>query len=237
MEIKVIFDKDTDEKFLQTGWGVSFLIEEKILFDTGEKGEWLINNFKKLKVDINKIEKVVISHEHWDHTGGLWDLLKIKKGIEVYGCKGFSEKFKENVKKEGGNFIEIEKLIEFEEKIFTTGEIEGYYKGKKIVEQSLIVKGKNDISVLTGCAHPGILKIIDYIRDFFPDESIYAVIGGFHLIEEEKRIVEIIVEEFKKRNIKKVGPTHCTGVLGIELFRERFKENFLEIKVGQKIEV
>ena len=37
MQIKVLFDKDAVDKNLRTGWGVSFLIDDKILFDTGEK--------------------------------------------------------------------------------------------------------------------------------------------------------------------------------------------------------
>ncbi|MFA5101478.1 MAG: MBL fold metallo-hydrolase, partial [Candidatus Omnitrophota bacterium] len=78
MNIKVLYDKNTTNKKLHTGWGVSFLIDDTILFDTGEKGESLLENMRSLGVDINKIEAVVLSHDHWDHTGGLWDLLKMK---------------------------------------------------------------------------------------------------------------------------------------------------------------
>ncbi|HOK79524.1 MAG TPA: MBL fold metallo-hydrolase [bacterium] len=238
MEIVTVFDKDSNEKNLHIGWGISFLVDQVILLDTGEKGEWLVDNLDGLKINTGKIEKIVISHDHWDHTGGLWDLLKIRKRISVYGCKGFSEKFKEDVKKGGGNFIEVEGLTELKNReVFSTGEIEGDYKGKYIAEQSIIIKSKNGISILTGCAHPGILKIIDTVRDLFPDESIYAVIGGFHLIEEDRRIIEIIIEEFRKRDIKKVGATHCTGITGIELFKEEYKDDFLNIKVGEEIEV
>ena len=47
MKIKILFDKDTKNKRLYTGWGVSFLIDEKILFDTGENGQWLMENMEK----------------------------------------------------------------------------------------------------------------------------------------------------------------------------------------------
>ena len=73
MQIKVLFDKDALNKTLYAGWGVSFLIGESILFDTGENGEWLIHNIKQLKVDLNKLQAAVISHDHWDHTRGLWE--------------------------------------------------------------------------------------------------------------------------------------------------------------------
>jgi len=236
MEIKVIFDKDAESKGFNIGWGVSFLIGEDLLFDTGEKGNYLIENLRKMNVDIEKIKKVVISHDHWDHTGGLWDLLKIKKDIDVYICPGFSEKFKKNVKEIGGKLVEVVNFEEIKDKeIFLTGEIKGDYKGESIFEQSLVIKSNKGLSIITGCAHPGILRIIDYVRSFFHNEDIYAVIGGFHLIEEDRRIIEIIVDEFKKRDIKKVGPTHCTGITAIELFKEKFKEDFIDVKVGKNI--
>ena len=51
MKIKVIFDKEALDKNLRTGWGVSFLIDDKILFDTGENGQWLIDNMQNLNID------------------------------------------------------------------------------------------------------------------------------------------------------------------------------------------
>jgi len=71
MRIKVLFDKDEPDKKLHIGWGLSILVEEDILFDTGENGHWLMENIKNLKVDINKIKTVVISHDHWGTIQGV----------------------------------------------------------------------------------------------------------------------------------------------------------------------
>jgi len=57
---------------------------ENILFDTGAKGKILLNNIEKLDVDIEKISKIVISHEHWDHYGGLKALVPLVRDIELY---------------------------------------------------------------------------------------------------------------------------------------------------------
>lgn len=237
MKIKVIYDKETDNKKLYTGWGVSFLIDERILFDTGEKGSWIIKNMEELDVNIDKIEAVVISHDHWDHTGGLWDVLKNRQGLIVYACFRFSPEFKKKVEKLKGRLIEADKVSEIAENIFVTGEIAGEYKGQFMSEQALVMRTDKGISIITGCAHPGVIKILEKIRKDFPGEKIYLVFGGFHLIDENKRIIEFIVQEFKKMQVKKVGPTHCSGKKTEDFFKKEYGDNFVHIIVGEELEV
>lgn len=238
MKIKILFDKIALDEKVQTGWGISFLIDEKILFDTGEKGSWLLKNMQTLGVDIGKIESTVISHDHWDHTGGLWEVLKKKKGLTVYACPHFNSEFKEKVKKLQGVIIETDRLREISENIFVTGEIPGAYHGKYMPEQALVLKTKNGISIITGCAHPGILKMVEKIKAKFPAEPIYFVMGGFHLMEADRRAVEIIVGNFKKIGIIKIGPTHCTGQEQANILKKYYKaKDFIDIKVGREMEV
>jgi len=237
MKVRILFDKDTKDKKLHTGWGVSFLIDEGILFDTGEKGGWLAENMKNLNVDINKIEAVVISHDHWDHTGGLWELLKKKEGLTVYACPNFSREFKEKTGELKGKLIETKKFVEITKNIFVTGEIEGKYKGQYMPEQALVVKTDKGLTVITGCSHPGIVKIVENVKKNFPNEGIHLVFGGFHLIDKDRRTVEFIVSEFKNLGVKKAGPTHCTGYKAREIFKKKYGKDFIGINVGEVIEV
>ena len=237
MRIKVIFDKKALSEKMRIGWGVAFLVNDKILFDTGEKGEWLIENMLSFGVDINKIEAVVISHDHWDHWGGLWDLLQRRKGMRVYICPHFSREFKDKALLLGADLVEIEKLTQIIQNVFSTGEIPGAYKGKYMAEQALVLKTGNGLTIITGCAHPGILKMVEKVKTKFPAESIYFVLGGFHLVESDKRAVEIVAENFKKMNILKAGPTHCSGDMAEEIFKELYGDNFVPIKAGQDMEV
>ena len=237
MKIKVLFDKCALDKKIRVGWGVSFLIDDKILFDTGEKGEWLLENMRSLGIDIHKIEAVVISHDHWDHWGGLWDLLIQRDGLKVYACSGFGKEFKERVKESGGELIEVEKSKEIVPSIYTTGEIPGAYHGKYMAEQAIALKTNNGLTVITGCAHPGILKMVEKVKAKFSDEPIYFVLGGFHLMESDKRAIEIVAENFKKMGILKAGPTHCSGDAAENIFKTSYGANFVSVKVGQEIEV
>ena len=235
MQIKILFDKDTKNQNLHIGWGVSFLLDERILFDTGENGSWLMENVKSLKVNIDKIEAVVISHDHWDHTGGLWQVLKRRKGLKVYACAHFSQEFKDKVKALHGTLIELEKFTEIAKNIFVTGEMPGVYKGEYLPEQALVVKTKKGITVIAGCSHPGIVKILKRVKRQLPQNKLYFVFGGFHLKDSSKGEINSIVEQFKEMNVEKAGPTHCSGKEAEEAFKENYGKNFISIKTGQML--
>jgi len=232
MRVRILFDKIAEVKKLHTGWGVSFLVDNKILFDTGENGSWLMENMKILKVDIDNIETVVISHDHWDHTGGLWELLKKRKGLTVYGCPNFSVEFKDKVKKLKGKLKETKKITEISKDIFVTGEIAGEYKGEYMPEQALATRTGKGLTIITGCSHPGIIKIIEKVKKDFSNEKISLVFGGFHLMDKDKRIIEVIVEIFKKMKIKKAGPTHCSGKTAEETFKDKYGKDFISVRTG-----
>lgn len=88
--------------------GLSLLIrppggEAPILYDTGQSGEVLLHNAKRLGIDLNTVETIVLSHGHFDHTGGLPSLLEGKKRRRLFAHPDvFGEKLKG---KEGATFI------------------------------------------------------------------------------------------------------------------------------------
>lgn len=236
MEIKILFDSTAANSRLLSGWGISYLINDSILFDTGEKSETLFNNMKMMNIRVDDIKAVVVSHDHWDHAGGLWDILIKNPSLKVYACPHFSKEFKDKVKDCKGQLNEVDKFIEISKDIYSTGEIEGVYGNKRIVEQALILNTDNGIVIVTGCAHPGIAEIIEHIKKHISG-NIYLVLGGFHLMDKDKRKISSIVRRFRELGVEKVAPSHCSGKIAIELFKKEYGKNFLKIKIGKIIKI
>ena len=236
MEIKILFDNAAADKKFSTGWGLSYLIDGDILFDTGDKPKPLLKNIKNAGVNISDIKRVVISHDHWDHTGGLWALLKENPKLKVYGCPDFSKSFKKKVKAAGCELIENDSFGEIRKNIYTTGSMAGKYLGLYLPEQSLVLKTPKGLTVLTGCAHPGIINIIEKVRENIAG-NIYLAFGGFHLGNSFKKTIAKILEKFKELKIEKAAPSHCSGQKAMDMFKEEYGEDFIEIKVGDTIDI
>lgn len=237
MKIKILFDSDRLGREFSVGWGFSCLAAEQVLFDAGNSADSLFSNMNSMNVDIARLEAVVISHEHWDHIGGLWEILKIKHGLRVYACPGFSVEFKAKVKTLNASIVEVDKPTEIMENFYTTGEIPATYDGKNTPEQALVVRTENGNSVVTGCSHPGIVKMLENIQQSFSLQGFYLVMGGFHLLDKNRSTIKSIVEEFRRMRVTKAGPAHCTGKEATTLLREEYKDDFVPVRVGLTLTV
>lgn len=189
-----------------------------------------------MDIKVPNIEMAIISHDHWDHRGGLWGILKENPKLKVYACPNFSRRFKNKVKSYGTQLIEADKFAQISKGVYTTGEIEGRYAFRYMPEQTLVLKTPKGVAILTGCAHPGIIKIIEAVKQNISD-NIYLVLGGFHLMGRHKKTIRPIVDKFRQLAIEKVAPAHCSGRSAIKLFKEEYGGDFVELKVGQIIEL
>jgi len=232
LTIKVVFDNNPYMEGLGTAWGFSALItgtEKTILFDTGGNGSLLLSNMNKLAIEPNGIDVVVLSHIHGDHTGGLNSFLEKNPSVSVYLPESFPKKFKENVKKYGAQVVDVNQPLDICENVYSTGQL-----GMLIKEQSLIIRTKAGLILITGCAHPGIVKILTAAKDLMKDD-VLLVMGGFHLEWATRGKIEKIISAFKQHGVRYVGPCHCTGEKARSLFEKHFGKNYINIGVGKTI--
>ena len=234
LQMTVVYDNNAFGENLQADWGFSCLVrglEKSVLFDTGTDGKILLSNMEKLGIHPGEIDTVFLSHEHKDHTGGLEALLNRNSSVEVWLPNFFSSSFKNRIKNQGSTVKEVTDFQEICEGAYTTGIIEGWIK-----EQSLILNSGKGLILITGCAHPRIVKIIDKVKEL-SNKNIHMVFGGFHLAAYNENEINEIIGQFRDSRVKKVGPCHCTGDEARSLFAKEYKDDFIEIGVGKVIKV
>jgi 7,8-dihydropterin-6-yl-methyl-4-(beta-D-ribofuranosyl)aminobenzene 5'-phosphate synthase len=232
IEITVIYDNNPYKAGLETAWGFSCLVkgtEKTILFDTGGNGSILLANMKKLGVDPREIDLIFLSHIHKDHVGGLLNVIERNHKVIVYTPKSFSDSFKREVKSYGITLIEIQQPMKICEEVYSTGEL-----GSDIKEQSLIIHDKRGLMIITGCAHPGIVNIVNKAKDLFRSD-IFLLVGGFHLSGNSKDELKKIVSSLKKAGVHYVGPCHCSGDMAKEVLKKEYQKNFINVGVGKVI--
>jgi 7,8-dihydropterin-6-yl-methyl-4-(beta-D-ribofuranosyl)aminobenzene 5'-phosphate synthase len=232
IQMTIVYDNNAFDDTLEKDWGFSCYIQgldKSILFDTGGNEKILLSNMKKLGINPEEINVIFLSHEHKDHIGGLDGVLRENSNIEVWAPKFFSSTFKENVRKRGASLVEGENFQKICEGVYSTGVITGFIK-----EQSLILDAAKGVIVITGCAHPGIIKIITTAKELLK-KDIYMAIGGFHMAGFDSREIKTVIEEFRHLEVKKVAPCHCSGEETRRLFAKEYKQDFIEAGVGKKI--
>ena len=232
--VTILYDNYIFTEGLKTDWGFSCLLkgtEKTVLFDVGMKGEILLENIEKLKINPKDINVVVISHNHGDHTGGLLDFLGKNSKVSVYLPPSCSGPFAREVEATGAKVVKTDAPVEICKGVHLTGPL-----GELIIEQSMILDTANGAVVITGCAHPGIVEIVRKSKAIL-HKDIHLVFGGFHLPQKSDVELEQIISEFKKLGVKKAGPTHCTGDRAIQMFKQAYGPDFVQLGVGRTLEI
>lgn len=233
LNLTVLYDNNPFRQGLATGWGFSCLVEgvgETILFDTGGDGAVLLANMKELGVDPGEIDIVVLSHIHSDHIGGLERFLAMNRTVTVYLPQSFPTELKDKLKGCGIEIREVHGPTMICENVYSTGE-----RGTTIKEQSLIVQTERGIVVITGCAHPGIVEIINEAKNLIHDDDVLLTMGGFHLLNKSRKELEKILVAFRQLRVRYVGPCHCSGDLARYMLQEEYQEYFINVGVGKEI--
>ncbi len=234
LRLTVCYDNNSCQPELTTAWGFACVIqgaEKTILFDTGGDGSVLLENLAKADIDPVDIDIVILSHIHADHTGGLTPLLKKNPAVVVYLPQSFPKDFQQKVAGYGATIVPVQESVRLCRGVYSTGEM-----GRWIKEQSLIIRTSQGLIILTGCAHPGIVRIVRQAQKLFRDE-VLLVAGGFHLSRTAQPELVRIVNSFKKLGVRYAGPCHCSGESARQLFQQEYRDNYLAIGVGKVIDL
>lgn len=215
-------------------WGLSFLIDDDILFDAFGDARVLMENLRRFKVDIGKISHVAVSHEHWDHVEGLCPLLAQKPGLKVYLPQHADVVLKDRVRTWGGEVVEVSGPVRLKDGAHVSGEIIGRYADKDMPEQAVVLETGKGLVVVAGCAHPGIMTIVNRVKKDF-QKNVHGVIGGLHLKDRSVEEIGLEAARLKAAGVEMVVPLHCTGARAEKVFGQVFATGCLFLREGQEI--
>jgi 7,8-dihydropterin-6-yl-methyl-4-(beta-D-ribofuranosyl)aminobenzene 5'-phosphate synthase len=188
MKVTVVYDNCTSKPALKTAWGFSCLIEAEseppLLFDTGADGATLLYNMEQLNIDPERIGKVILSHGHGDHTGGLAAILERNRHADIYIPASLMLRLSER------KVVSVSQPTWITKSVFSTGELKG-------IEQSLAVKTDKGLVVIVACSHPGVGVILDRVSQ---QGQLYGIIGGLHHCHDFKLL----------QGLSLICPCHCT---------------------------
>jgi 7,8-dihydropterin-6-yl-methyl-4-(beta-D-ribofuranosyl)aminobenzene 5'-phosphate synthase len=104
-------------------------------------------------------------------------------------------------------------------------------------DQSLVLQSERGMVLILGCAHSGVINIIDHVMRKMHTERFYAILGGTHLDFLTLEQLEESINSLKRIEIDKIGVSHCTGMKAASRLYKEFGDRFFYGHVGSILEV
>ena len=248
--------------------GLSLYIEtehHRLLLDTGQT-DAVIKNAEALGIDLTAVDTVILSHGHYDHSGGILPFSQINHTAQIIMQRAAVEQHYHGERYIGidpailnlPNVRLIDSDMKLDDELFLFSGIKGrrcYPQGNRRLscirngekteddfshEQCLVVTQNDKRWLLSGCAHNGILNILDRYRELFgsaPD----IVISGFHMMKRdgehnaaEKTVILQTAQELSQMpTVFYTG--HCTGLPAFEMMQKIMGEQLIALHSGEII--
>lgn len=209
----LVEDISQDATLIPCEHGLSYYIEtknHKILFDLGAS-DLFAENGKRFGIDLKDVDTVILSHGHYDHTGGLRHFMQMNSKADIYlRVEATGDYYS---KKEGGfvyigmepelkksNRIHwVSKELRIDDELLLFGDVINrecmadsnshlkvmqngeYVQDSFIHEQSLLITQGTDAYLIAGCMHCGVVNILKRAEEFLEDKKLRAVFGGLHI--------------------------------------------------------
>jgi 7,8-dihydropterin-6-yl-methyl-4-(beta-D-ribofuranosyl)aminobenzene 5'-phosphate synthase len=267
--VTILYDAFGGRPGLTRDWGFAALVEyggKRILFDTGNNGEIFARNVRALGVDLRRLDFVVISHRHGDHTSGLGYVLRMNPRVKIYAPKeGFgvfgaalpstfypreqslpdSMRYYEGTPPAELTFgtpwpsakIQwIDSLTEVAPGVTIISTVSRNPGTLELRELSLALRGPEGLMLLVGCSHPGIETILEATRPL--GDHVHIIFGGLHLVTTPDTAITRIASSLRDRwAVDEIAPGHCTGEPAFAVLQRTFGSRYVYAGLGVVAEV
>ncbi len=253
--------------------GLSFYMEtgeHKLLLDFGQT-EKMLENAKRLGIDLGQVDIAILSHGHYDHSGGILPFVRINPNAKIYmqrtACRDY---YHVEEKREILRYIGIDKeicklpsvqLVDGDMSIAPGIDLFAGVKGRRnfargnrvlkyksgdqyveddfVHEQYAVIREDDMIVLFSGCAHNGILNIMDEYRKRYQSYPT-IVMSGFHMMQKNGYSKEDIENIREVASELKTFPTkfytgHCTGEVAFSVMKEIMGEQLVALHSGMRV--
>ena len=277
MRIINLVENEPGSSGREAAHGLSFYVEtekHKLLFDTSPS-EVVIRNAQKLGVNLTAVDTVILSHGHYDHSGGILPFVELNPKAKIFiQHNAGAEYYAFDGEEKGYRYIGIDKKIlsmpqvqllkgdtkiDDELQLFTVDnrafplpstnkrlrELCGgqYIQDEFNHEQNLLLTTDGKKILFCGCAHNGILNVMETLQRKFASDSLPdLVIGGFHLMkrtefsETDNAEITEIANHLKKYK-SHFATCHCTGLPVFNQMKEIMGEQLSYVYSGDEVQI
>jgi 7,8-dihydropterin-6-yl-methyl-4-(beta-D-ribofuranosyl)aminobenzene 5'-phosphate synthase len=265
--VTILYDAFGKPSAMTQDWGYSALVEyagKRILFDIGNNPTVFARNVKAAGVDLRKLDFVVLSHRHLDHTASLSHLLDLTPDVKIYvprdGVFGGSlpskfyrrqdslpdemryfagkpgEPLTSGVPWLNGKFVMVDSIREVVPGVHLISLVSESVGTKELPELSMAIETPRGLVVVAGCSHPGIERIVAAAAGIEP--RVHSVFGGLHLPSapdpEISRIAAALHDRYK---VERIAPGHCTGEPAFYHFKKTWQDRYTYAGLGSVIDL